>query len=352
MTPAAAARQPDDRPARRAGRRPDRACARRDRRHHRVRRDLDPQHADPRRHRATGPHPLRARAQRGRRDQHGGRLCAGEAIARRRDDLDRDGGRQRRGLAGRGAHRRLAGPAHHLADRPAVHGPRPRRDPRRAAPGRHAAGDLEGLFPRVGRAHRRRHDRGGGTGRADRAARAGVARNPDRRAARKGPAPAPHRHRANCAAQRRSKCTRHAGGHGAARQAPDAVARRRRARGGDAGARSRRARLCGGHQHQRPRGRARGAPPHARRLQHDGRGAGDLRPRRSHDRGRLAAARQRDPQQHDALSAPAHPDRRRCRPGRAQPCGRSLHQCRCRRGALWLGRAAAAAPRCRCEISG
>ena len=53
--------------------------------------------------------------------------------------LDRNGGRQRRGLAGRGADRRLAGAAHHLADRPAVHGPRPRRDPRRAAPGRHAA---------------------------------------------------------------------------------------------------------------------------------------------------------------------------------------------------------------------
>ena len=80
-----------------------------------------------------------------------------------------------------------------------------------------------------------------------------------------------------------------------------------------AGARSRRARLRGGDQHQRPRGRAGDAPAHARRLQHDGGGAGDLRPRRPDDRGRLAAARQRDPQQYGAAAAAARPDRRRCR---------------------------------------
>ena len=43
------------------------------------------------------------------------RVCA---LARRRHHQHRNGGRERRGLAGRGAHRRLAGAAHHLPDRP------------------------------------------------------------------------------------------------------------------------------------------------------------------------------------------------------------------------------------------
>ncbi len=81
-------------------------------------------------------------------------------------------------------------------------------------------------------------------------------------------------------------------------------------------ARPRRARLRRRHQHQRPRRRAGGAPAHARRLQHDAGGTGDLRPRRPDDRRRLAAARQRDAQQHDAAAAAARADRRRCRAGR------------------------------------
>ncbi len=97
-----------------------------------------------------------------------------------------------------------------------------------------------------------------------------------------------------------SDAARRAGRARPPRPASDAVARRRRARGGRGGARSRRARFRGGDQHQRPRGGAGDAPAYARRLQHDAGGAGDLRPRRSHDRGRLAAARQRDPQQHHA----------------------------------------------------
>ena len=59
-------------------------------------------------------------------------------------------------------------------------------------------------------------------------------------------------------------------------EAADAVAWRRRARGDRAGARSRGPWLRRGDQHQRPRGRAGGAPAYARRLQHDA-----LRHRRS-----------------------------------------------------------------------
>ncbi len=129
-------------------------------------------------------------------------------LARRRHHQHRDGGRQRRRLAGRGADRRLAGAAHHLADRPSLDGPRSRRHPRRAAAGRHAAGGLQGLFPRLGRAHRGRHGGGGGARRADRAARSGLARDPDRRAARESGASAPCRRRPDRPAGRRSEAAR------------------------------------------------------------------------------------------------------------------------------------------------
>ncbi len=115
-------------------------------------------------------------------------------------------------------------------DRP-LDGPRPRRDPRRAAPGRHAARDLQGLFPGVGGPHRGRPGGGGGARRADRAARTGIAGDPDRRAAREGPAPGACRHRRDCAAGAGAETARRSGRARARRPPADAVARRRRARG-------------------------------------------------------------------------------------------------------------------------
>ena len=55
--------------------------------------------------------PLRAGAQRSRRHEHGGCLCARFGRARRGHHQHRDGGGQRRGLNGRGAHRGIAGAA-------------------------------------------------------------------------------------------------------------------------------------------------------------------------------------------------------------------------------------------------
>ncbi len=214
-----------------AGGRCRRARSGRARRDHGVRGDLDPQHAYPRRDRAPQPHPVRAGAQRGRRHEHGGCLCARVALARRGHHQHRNSRGQCGGLAGRGAHGRLAGATHHLADRPPLHGPRSCRDPRRAAPGRHAARDLEGVFPGLGRPYRGRDDRGGRACRLERAARTGIARDPDRRAARDDPVPDLCQHRQHHAAGGGSVAARRARRARRTCAAADALARWRRARG-------------------------------------------------------------------------------------------------------------------------
>ena len=126
-------------------------------------------------------------------------------------------------------------------------------------------------------AHRGRHGGGGGARRADRAARPGLARDSDRRAAREGAAAAARRGRPDRAASSRSEAARRAGrrscaapgarccGSAAARARP-ATAARDLAERGFAVVTS-------------TNGRAvvpETTPAHARRLQHDAGGASDL----------------------------------------------------------------------------
>ena len=104
--------------------------------------------AAPRR-RPPGADPVRARAERGRRGQHGRRVRARVRRPRRRGHQHRHRGRQRLRRDGRGADRRHAGPAPHRPDRSALSRSRPRLHPRGARPARHAARGVEGRVPRA-----------------------------------------------------------------------------------------------------------------------------------------------------------------------------------------------------------
>ncbi len=286
-----------------------------------VRRDLHPQHADPRRFRPArrrggrarqaGTDPVRAGAQRARRRQHGGCPCARLGRPRRRGHQHRHRRRQRLRRDGRGADGRHAGAAPHRPDRSAVPRPRARLHPRGAGAARDAARGVEDRIPGAQPRDRAGDPARGGASRAHPAHRAGQRRDPDRRAGR-GDRTARHaRARDGHAAAAVRRGARPARRAARPRQAPAAVARRRRAPRGRRGPPAARPRLRRRDQRAGARRRSRGPSDVARGVQPLRAGGEVLRHlRRDGGRG-LAAAQQRDAQVQAQAAAPPLPHRRR-----------------------------------------
>ena len=156
----------------------------------RVRRDFDPQHADPRRLRPPSGNgrstrgatadPVRAGAQRSRRGEHGGCLCARVGRHRRGDHQHRDGCRQRLRRNGGGAHRRDAGAASHRADRGSVPRSRSRLHSRSARAAGNAASRFQNGIPHSQPGDGARHAARSGTRGADATTRPGERRDSHR----------------------------------------------------------------------------------------------------------------------------------------------------------------------------